>query len=246
LEPLRKLLKKNVKFIWNSEAESAFNKLKDAFLTNEILIYPDSNKEFIVETDASDFAVGCILSQISEIDDLVHPIAFHSRSLNKAELNYTIYDKEILAIITAFDVWHYHLEGAKFPVQVITDHKNLLYLKKSQHLNQRQIRWSIFLSKFDFRIAYRPGSCGKPDSLSRRPDYKKQNLQCNKSILNSNVFCCRIFGIRLIYQHFVLIYKLIEFQKSDKFCRNTLAKIKDKSNNIKSSLFTMTKGILPR
>jgi len=173
MEPFRVLLKKENNFNWNSEAEDAFIKLKASFTTGEVLIFPDSEKEFVVETDASDFAVGCVLSQISSADNLLQPVAFHSMSLNKAEVNYTIYDKELLAIITAFDVWRHHLEGAKYPVQVITDHKNLLYFKKPQHLNQRQIRWSLFLFKFDFRISYRPGTKGgKPDALSRRSDYK--------------------------------------------------------------------------
>lgn len=140
MEPLRKLLKKNTKFVWDNLAEESFNNLKKSFLSNEILIFPDHEKEFTVETDASNFAVGCVLSQVSSHDNLLHPVAFYSRSLSNAEINYTIYDKELLAIITAFDVWRHHLEGAKYPVQVITDHKNLLYLKKPQHLNQRQIR----------------------------------------------------------------------------------------------------------
>jgi len=71
---------------------------------------------------------------------MLHPVAFHSRSLNKAKINYTIYDKELLAIITAFEVWRHHLEGVRFPVKVLTDHKNLLYFKKPHHLNQRKIR----------------------------------------------------------------------------------------------------------
>eukprot|EP00833_Pecoramyces_ruminatium_P015969 jgi/Orpsp1_1/1190001/evm.model.d7180000076044.1 len=99
-----------------------------------VLIYPDSEKEFIVETDASDFAIGCVLSQVCDKDNLLYLVAFHSRSLNKAKFNYTIYDKELLAIITSFDTFRHHLEGAKFPVQVLTDHKNLLYFKKFQHL----------------------------------------------------------------------------------------------------------------
>lgn len=152
IEPLRKLLKKNAEFLWDDNANNAFNKLKNAFLSNEVLIFPDAEKVFIVETDASDFDVGCILSQISSKDNLSHPVAFYSRSMNKAEVNYTIYDKELLAIITAFDVWRHHFKGAKYPVQILTDHRNLLYMKKPQHLNQRQIRWSLFLSKFDFRI----------------------------------------------------------------------------------------------
>jgi len=236
IEPLRKLLKKNADYLWNEEANNAFNKLKNAFLNNEVLIFPDPEKEFVVETDASDFAVGCILSQVSPKDNLLHPVAFYSRSMNKAEVNYTIYDKELLAIITAFDVWRHHLEGAKYPVQILTDHRNLLYMKKPQHLNQRQIRWSLFLSKFDFRIAYRPGvSSGKPDSLSRRPDYKKNNSLEGSSIINDDVFCCTIDRN---------INSLKESQLSDKFCQDTIRKIQEKSGKVKSSIFSLIKGIL--
>jgi len=140
MEPLRKLLKKDNPFIWDYDTDYAFKKLKNAFNTDEVLIFPDPDKEFIVESDASDFAISCVLSQKSDKDNSLHSVAFHSRSLNQTEINYTIYDKELLAIITAFEVWRHHLEGARFPVQVLTDHKNLLYFKKPQHLNQRQIR----------------------------------------------------------------------------------------------------------
>jgi len=215
IEPLRTLLKKENNFNWNSEAENAFKKLKESFKIGEVLIFPDPEKEFVVETDASDFAVGCVLSQISSADNLLHPVAFHSRSLNKAEVNYTIYDKELLAIITAFDVWRHHLEGAKYPVQVITDHKNLLYFKKPQHLNQRQIRWSLFLSKFDFRISYRPGTKGgKPDSLSRRPDYKIELPPNINSVIKTDSFCCAINDN---------IQSLIKAQNADKYCKEVLS-----------------------
>jgi len=236
MEPLRILLKKDNTFTWNNEADDAFNKLKAAFTTGEILIFPDPEKEFVVETDASDFAVGCILSQCSSVDDTLHPVAFHSRSLNKVEVNYTIYDKELLAIITAFDVWRHHLEGAKFPVQVITDHKNLLYFKKPQHLNQRQIRWSLFLSKFDFRISYRPGAKGgKPDALSRRPDYKTEHQLTFGSIVKPDSFCCALNEN---------VKNLIDAQNKDKYCRDVLSKIRNHSKEVKSSLFNLVDGVL--
>jgi len=104
IEPLRTLLKKNTDFIWDVMVDNAFNELKNAFSGNEVLIYPDPEKEFVVETDASDYAVGCILSQVFYKDSQLHPITFYSRSLSTAEANYTIYDKELLAIIVAFDV----------------------------------------------------------------------------------------------------------------------------------------------
>jgi len=92
MEPLRKLIKKNNGFIWDNTTENAFNELKNSFVTDEILIFPDPEREFTVETDASDFAVGCVLSQISNSDGLLHLVAFYSRSLNGTESNYTIYD----------------------------------------------------------------------------------------------------------------------------------------------------------
>jgi len=143
IEPLRTLLK-NTDFIWDVRADNAFNELKNAFSGNEVLIYPDPEKEFVVEIDASDYAVGCILSQVFFKDSQHHPIAFYSRSLTTAEANYTIYDKELLAIIVAFDVWRHHLEGAKFPVQVITDHKNLLYFKNLKTLTNAKSDGAYF------------------------------------------------------------------------------------------------------
>jgi len=231
-------LKKNTDFIWDVRADNAFNELKNAFSGNEVLIYPDPEKEFVVETDASDYAVGCILSQVFYKDSQLHPIAFYSRSLTTAEANYTIYDKELLAIIVAFDVWRHHLEGAKFPVQVITDHKNLLYFKKPQNLNQRQIRWSLFLSKFTFRISYRAGNkSGKPDSLSRRPDYipKGRNNTTVNPILNEDIFCCTTNDN---------LNSLIKAQNEDSYCKGILQKISDNNGSVKSSLFSVIKGVL--
>ena len=144
IEPLWTLLKKNTDFILDVREDNAFNELKNAFSGNEVLIYPDPEKEFVVETDASDYAVGCILSQVFYKDSQLHPIAFYSRSLTTAEANYTIYDKELLAIIVAFDVWRHHLEGAKFPVQVITDHKNLLYFKNLKTLTNAKSDGAYF------------------------------------------------------------------------------------------------------
>ena len=95
IELLRKLLKKNADYLWNEVANNSFNKLKNAFLNNEVLIFLDPEKEFIVETDSSDFAVGCILSQVSPKDNLLHPVAFYTHSMNKVEVNYITYDKEL-------------------------------------------------------------------------------------------------------------------------------------------------------
>jgi hypothetical protein len=83
-----------------------------AFTSTPILIHPNLAKPFIVETDASDFALGAILSQFG-IYGLLHRVAFYSWKLTSAEINYQVYDKELLAIITAFDQWRLYFAGAQ-------------------------------------------------------------------------------------------------------------------------------------
>jgi hypothetical protein len=107
------------------------------FTSAPILIHPDPAKPFIVETDALDFALEVILSQFG-IDGLLHPIVFYSRKLTSAEINYQVYDKELLAIITTFEQWRPYLAGAQHRVQVLIDHKNLLYFTTTRTLNRRQ------------------------------------------------------------------------------------------------------------
>ena len=168
--PLHKLTRKNVPFVWGADQQKAFNKLKELFTSAPILRNPDSNKPFIVETDASNFAVGAILSQ--EFDGQLHPIAFLSSSLTKSQQNYPIYDKELLAIKVALEEWRHYLEGARHPFTIYTDHKNLTFPRKPEMLSQRQIRWYEFLSRFEFNLVYRSGKkSGKPDILSRRSDH---------------------------------------------------------------------------
>ena len=121
-----------------------------------------------METDALDFALDAVLSQMGT-DDKLHPIAFHSRKFSAAEINYEIHDKVLLAIVDSFQECHHYLEGASSPVTVYTDHKNLEYFMSTRVLNRRQARWSMSLSRFDFIITYRPRKQqGLSDALSRR------------------------------------------------------------------------------
>ena len=136
------------------------------------MAHPNPERPFFIETDASDFAISGILSQYDADDIKPHPIAFFSRQLTAAEINYDVYDKELLAIIESFKQWRHHLLGAHFPITVFSNHKNLQYFASARQLNHRQARWAQFLSDFDYYIMYRPGPLGgKPDILSRRTDY---------------------------------------------------------------------------
>ncbi|SPC61966.1 uncharacterized protein UHOD_12133 [Ustilago sp. UG-2017b] len=173
--PLMQLLCKEAQsapFAWNNEAQHAFEQLRSAFGTDTILHHFDPTWPIIVETDASDFAVAAVLSQSFD-QGTRHPIAFFSKKLDPAQLNYPIFDKEMFAIVAAFKHWRQYLEGAKFQVQVLTDHRSLEYFTTTKQLNHRQARWSELLADFDFVIQYRPGAqAGLPDALTRRSDMR--------------------------------------------------------------------------
>ena len=188
--PLTALLKKNTTFMWTSEANTSFEKLKEAFTSAPLLHIYDPSAPCVLETDASDFAISGVLNQ--KKNDQLCPVAFFSRKLNAAEVNYDIHDKELLAIVDSFKQWRHYLEGATHRVEVITDHKNLEYFMNSKRLtlNRRQARWAIELANYDFVIVYRPGSKNcRADALSRRTDLnfdEKGGKQPVKQILDQN------------------------------------------------------------
>jgi len=137
------------------------------------LITADLDKLLRVESDASDSAIGAMLSMKCE-DDKWRSCAFYSKSLNDVERNYNMHDKEMMGIIRALEAWRHHLEGAKHRVEIWSDHQNLQYFMSSKKLNCRQVRWVLYLSRFDFEMINKPGSAmGKADALSRRPDHKE-------------------------------------------------------------------------
>jgi len=124
----------------------------------------------MVETDASDYALGCILSQFH--GKRLHPVAFYSGKLSLAKQNYDIHDKELLAIVVTFLKWRHYLEGTEKPVTVYTDHRNLQYFLTTKVWTDRQIKWAQRLCGVNFEIVYHPGAKGgKPDALSRWPEY---------------------------------------------------------------------------
>jgi hypothetical protein len=133
-----------------------------------------------VETDASDYALGGILSQkpAKQTDNkaeagLLHPVAFHSRKFTAAEINYDTCDKELLAIVDSFKRWRRYLEGANHQITVFTDHNNLELFATTKILNRRQARWAQELAGYDFKIYFRPGKQNaKADYLSRRPEHR--------------------------------------------------------------------------
>ena len=108
---------------------------------------------------------------VSQYDDqgILHPVAFFSKKHTPAKCNYEISDKELLAVVKAFEEWRAELQSVINPVQVLTDHKDLEYFTTTKLLNRRQIPWLKFLPQFNFQMVYRPGKAGgKLDTLTRR------------------------------------------------------------------------------
>ena len=149
--PMTDLMKKDKTFLWGSEQESAFKTIKRKFQDDVVLQHFNWERPARLETDASDRGTGGVLLQPDDTGNW-KPVAFFSRKMSPAESNYEIYDKELLAIVQAFEEWRPELEGSPDSVEVVTDHKALEYFMKSRLLSRRQARWSEFLSRFNFKI----------------------------------------------------------------------------------------------
>ena len=142
--PLTRLTRKNTPWNFDKKCRVVFNTLKQAFIFASILTYWVPDVQLVVETDASDYALAAILSIMTK-DNEIHPIAFHSQTFSALELNYNIYDKELLVIFEAFKIWQHYLEEFTSLVDVVTDHKNLEYFSTTKVLICQQARWSEYL-----------------------------------------------------------------------------------------------------
>ena len=109
---LYEMMRKEMKWSWRERQQRMFEKLKERFTTEPVLVTLDLDKEMRIKADASDFVMGGVLSMKYE-DKKWRPVAYISKLLNEAERNYKIHDKEILAIIQCLEAWRYFLEGAK-------------------------------------------------------------------------------------------------------------------------------------
>jgi transposase InsO family protein len=117
--------------------------------------------------------MGAVMSQAGD-DGKLHVVAFMSKSLKPAQRNYDVHDRELLAIVYCCQIWRHYLDG-KFPVRILTDHKNLEYFKKDKMLSHQQARWSQLLNQISYTLEYKPGTeNGKADALSRREELMEE------------------------------------------------------------------------
>lgn len=176
-KPLTMPLRKNaILDASNEHYVSSFMKLKKLISTEPVLVYPDFDKLFVLTTDASNIAIGAVLSQ----DD--HPVCYASRTLNEHETRYSAIEKELLAVVWATQYFRPYLFGRRFKVR--TDHKPLQWLSSIKEPNMKLQRWKIRLEEFNFDVEYIAGKENRvADALSR--------VECN-------VVDQQTFGIRKV------------------------------------------------
>lgn len=174
------LTKKNHPWEWNDEHRRSYQALKDAVRQNVVLKFPVEGAKYRLECDVSNIACGAVLHQI--IDGKPRPLGFFSKTLDQAERNYQIYDKELLAVILALRHWRHLLMGApKF--EIWSDHRNLTYYREAQNLTRRQARWYSELGEYDFDLHHQAGKLNQiADFLSRGGDLKK-GVKDNENIV---------------------------------------------------------------
>ena len=165
--PLTELTKKSNKFVWEKDQQEAFDTLKKCLTSPPILAFPDFDKEFILQTDASGWGLGVVLTQI--IDGKERVICYASRHLNQAEMKYPSIEKEALAIVFGIRYFRHYLADNPFTIE--TDCRPLLWLENiKQTDNGRLGRWAILLSSMKYKLKYKPGKINRnADFLSRLP-----------------------------------------------------------------------------
>ena len=144
-----------------------------------VLVHYNLDSQCLLETDASDTVTAAVFSQTG-LDREWHPVGYFSKTIAPAKTNYPIYNKELLAIVRALQYWRSELKGAIDPVQVITDHKALEYFITSKLLSVRQACWAEILSRYHFKISYKPGKTNKADPLTRIKEQTRDLNQAKK------------------------------------------------------------------
>ena len=168
--PLFRLTNKDVRFVWSSDSQLAFDRLKDALCTAPVLALPrfgDGAGEFILECDASDDAVGAVLLQTQDGEERV--IAYGSKKMSKSEKNYGVTKKELLSVVVFVRQFHPYLVGKHFSLR--SDHASLQWLTQFKNPSGMLARWLETLGQYSFDITYKLGRENTAaDALSRRPE----------------------------------------------------------------------------
>src|SRR6184192_2062110 len=173
--PLNKLTSLKVTFEWNVEQEQAFDNLKKALTEAPVLCRPDYSKDWTLEVDASDIALGAVLSQ-QQADTEIHPVYYWSRQLSKPERNYSVTDRECLAMVAACKKLRPYILGSR--ITIYGDHAAVKWIFNKPDASGKYARWMVTMSEFDYKIINRAGlENGNADALSRIPEVEKKQVR---------------------------------------------------------------------
>ena len=174
--PIQKLMKKNVKFEWGPEQQTAFETLKQKLLSAPILAYPMDDCKYILDTDASNYALGAVLSQLQPDENgtlVERAISYYSKRFNDAEQHYCARRRELLAIIRSVNQFDPYLRGQPFTIR--TDHASLRYIKTMKELPSQFQRWVLAMEEYTYEVEIRKGTLhANADGMSRMPCRMKQ------------------------------------------------------------------------
>lgn len=162
---------------WTEDRIQDFEQLKKALSSPPMLALPEGTGGFILDTDASDHGIGAVLSEVQDGQERV--IAYYSYVLSKAERNYCVTRRELLAIVESIKFFRHYLYGRRFTVR--TDHSSLRWLLSFKDLEGQLARWVERIQEYDFEIIHRAGKSHiNADVLSRRPCVEKGCKYCDK------------------------------------------------------------------
>ncbi|KAJ9507622.1 hypothetical protein QJQ45_019189 [Haematococcus lacustris] len=172
--PLTDLLRDEQPWRWGEAEQRAFADIKAAMASSPVVRPPDFSLPFTVKTDASLFAIGAVLTQ-QDSSGAEYVVAYESRKLNPAQVNYPAHERELLAVLHALTTWRHYLLGRPFIVE--TDNSATTHVLTQSNLSGRQMRWTQRLAEFDITFVHKAGKHHTvPDALSRRPDHQLTSL----------------------------------------------------------------------
>jgi len=187
--PLHGLTKKGIEFKWSDSCQVAFDTLKQKLVQAPILAFPRDEGEFVLDTDASGTALGAVLNQIQGGEEKT--ILYFSRSLSRAERNYCVTRRELLAVIEAIKHCHHYLWGRDFLIR--SDHGALRWITNFKRPEGQLARWIEFLGNYTFEIKHRAGTKhGNADGMSRRPCEADGCNQCTRKEIMEQQACLRM------------------------------------------------------
>ena len=167
--PLTDLLKGKAIYIWSLACQQAFENIKNVLCSPPILAAPQMDNPFILHVDASDVGVGAVLSQ-NDDGGVERPVTFYSKKFNSFQRNYSVIEKETLALIWALQHFEVYLDSGSIPLVVYTDHNPITFLQSLHCPNRRLMRWVLFLQPYCLDIRHIKGSRNVvADALSRTP-----------------------------------------------------------------------------